>query len=402
MPEKSAEELKARIKELEAQLKQSRKMEVIGTLASGVAHDLNNILSGIVSYPELILMDLPEDSPLKKPIAAIKQSGKKAAVIVQDLLTLARRGVPGASILNLNEIISEIKQSPEFHTLKRRYPDITVVFELEMPIHNIKGSSIHISKSIINLLYNAAEAIEGKGKITVATGNSEIETPSKVYNHTVKPGKYVTVSVRDTGAGISDEDISRIFEPFYTKKIMGRSGTGLGMPVVWGTISDHNGYINVVSMENRGTTFDLYFPVTEERRKQNKPDRDTATHKGNGESILVVDDIPEQREIATAILEKLGYNVASVSSGEKAVEYIEHNHIDLVILDMIMEPGMDGLDTFKEMTRIRPDQKVIIASGYSENDKVKEILSTGRGMYIKKPYSMADIGKAVKEELARK
>ena len=251
-------------KKIEELLRQSQKMELIGTLAGGVAHDLNNILSGIVSYPEIILMDLPEDNPLRKPIMTIKRSGEKAAFIVNDLLTISRRVDSVFEILNLNELLSVLKTSPEFQNIKSGYSDIRTIFELEMPLHNIMGSSVNISKSILYLIDYATESIEGKGRITVSTCNKEIDAPEKGYDQVIEKGKYVTISIMDTGAGISEKDLSRIFEPFYTKKVMGRNGTGLGMPVLRETIKDHKGFIDIQSIEGRGTTFILYFPVTEE------------------------------------------------------------------------------------------------------------------------------------------
>jgi two-component system cell cycle sensor histidine kinase/response regulator CckA len=387
-------------KKIEEQLRQSQKMEAIGNLASGVAHDLNNILSGIVSYPEIILMELPEDSPLRKPINTIKESGERAAVIIQDLLALAGKGSPVSRILNLNDLITDLKRSHDFQRIKRYHPDVKVIFELEIPLPNIKGSSTQISKSILNLISYAAEAIEDRGRITVSTGNVYLDATRKGYREIIKKGNYVTLSIEDTGSGISENDLSRIFEPFYTNKIMGRSGTGLGMPVVWSTIKDHNGYIDIINTEDRGTTFVLYFPVTESGRTE-KISQDVDAIRGKGESILVVDDVFEQREIACIILDKLGYSVSSVSSGEEAIDYLKRNHVDLVVLDMIMAPGIDGLETYKNIIGFKPEQKIIIASGYSETDKIKEIQRLGGSPYVKKPYSMIEIGEAVKEELQK-
>ena len=397
---KKLENLEAENERLKDNLKQSQKMEVIGALASNVAHDLNNILSGIVSYPELILMDLPEGSPLKKPVNTIKQSGERAALIVQDLLTLLRRGAPVTQILNLNDIITELKGSPEFRNIKFNHPGIKIVFELEMPLQNIQGSSNHISKSVINLISNAAESIEGMGKITVSTGSRYMDTPEKGYKRIIEKGQYVTITVDDTGAGISETDLPRIFEPFYTKKVMGRSGTGLEMPVIWGTVQDHKGFIDINTTEGRGTTFTLYFPVTEAKQKE-KISRDINEYNGNGESILVVDDVFEQREIACVILEKLGYSPSSVSSGEEAVDYLHSNHADLVVMDMVMDPGMDGLETCKKIAEFKPEQKIIIASGYSETEKIKDLQNLIGDTYVKKPYTVKEIGKAIKKELQK-
>jgi PAS domain S-box-containing protein len=256
-------------KTMEAQLQRAQKMEAIGTLAGGVAHDLNNILSGLVSYPELILMDLPEDSVLKNPILTIKKSGEKAAAIVQDLLTLARRGVAVTEVVNLNNIISEYLKSPEFDKLKFYQPNIQVETDLDRELLNISGSPVHISKAIMNLVSNAAEAMPHGGYIFISVKNQYIDKPIRGYDD-VAEGDYVVLSISDTGVGISPEDMERIFEPFYTKKIMGRSGTGLGMSVVWGTIKDHKGYIDVKSTEEKGTTFTLYFPVTIEEAVREK------------------------------------------------------------------------------------------------------------------------------------
>jgi CheY-like chemotaxis protein len=373
-------------------------MEAIGTLAGGVAHDLNNILSGIVSYPELLLMDLDKDSPLRDPMLTIQKSGERAAAIVQDLLTLARRGVEATEVVNLNEIVSDYLLSPEHAKLEQIHAGITLEKSLDKNLLNILGSPVHLSKTVMNLISNSTEAMPDGGKIIVSTENRHIDTVKTGYDE-IDKGDYVTLTVIDSGIGIARKDIERIFEPFYTKKIMGRSGTGLGMAVVWGTVKDHRGYIDVKSTEGVGTEITLYFPVT---RKVFAPEAELASIEdiiGNGESILVVDDVEEQRQIASKMLEKLGYTALTVSSGEKAVEYLCDHIIDLVVLDMIMEPGIDGLETYRRILKIRPAQKTIIASGYSESARVKEAQRLGAGIYIKKPYLLQKIGWAIKTEL---
>ena len=387
-------------KKLEDQLQQSRKMETIGILAGGVAHDLNNILSGIISYPELLLLDLPEDSPLRKPLLTIQNSGEKAAVVVQDLLTLARRGVITEEIVNLNSITSEQLKSPEYDKLKSFHLNVDIKTSLEKDLLNIKGSTAHLGKTVFNLISNAAEAMPDGGKVFISTENLYIDRLIKGYDH-VAEGDYVTVTVIDTGIGISEEDLKRIFEPFYTKKVMGRSGSGLGMSVVWGTVKDHNGYIDVESTEGKGTTFTLYFPVTREELPMDEPHPLIEDYIGNGESILVIDDVKEQREIASGMLKKLGYSVTSVSNGEEAIEYMKDNSADLLVLDMIMDPGIDGLETYKEILKLHPKQKAVIASGFTETDRVKEAKKLGAGQYIKKPYILEKIGLAVRNELEK-
>ena len=384
--------------ELQLQLQRAQKMEAIGTLAGGIAHDLNNILSGIVSYPELLLMDLEEDSPLRKPMLTIQKSGQKAAAVVQDLLTLARRGVEPTEVVNLNEIVSDYLLSPEHAKLEQIHNGVTVEKNLDENLLNILGSPVHLSKTVMNLVSNSTEAMPEGGKILVATENRHIDTIKIGYDD-VDKGDYVTLKVIDSGIGIAQQDIERIFEPFYTKKIMGRSGTGLGMAVVWGTVKDHRGFIDITSTEGVGTEITIYFPVTRRAFSTQFEITTIEDIRGNGEFILVVDDVEEQRQIASKMLEKLGYTVLTVSSGEDAVEYLRDHTIDLLVLDMIMEPGIDGLETYQRILEFRPGQKSIIASGYSESARVKEAQRLGAGTYIKKPYLLNKIGRAIKTEL---
>jgi len=384
-------------KKLEAQLQRAQKMEAIGTLAGGVAHDLNNILSGLVSYPELLLMDIPQDSPLRKPILTIKKSGERAAMIVQDLLTLARRGVAVTEVVNLNQVISEYLESPEHEKLRSFHPQVQVETRLEEDELNILGSPVHLEKTVMNLVSNAAEAMPEGGKIFISTENTNIDRPIRGYD-AVNEGDYVSLTVSDAGVGICTEDLERIFEPFYTKKVMGRSGTGLGMAVVWGTVKDHKGYVGVQSSEGEGTKFTLYFPVTREKSARDEISISIEDIMGN-EKILVVDDMVEQRDIASGMLRKLGYSVTSVSSGEEAVEHMKDNSADILVLDMIMDPGMDGLETYKRILEFHPGQKAIIASGFSETKRVKETQRLGAGAYVKKPYLLEKIGMAVRTEL---
>ena len=386
--------------ELRIQLQRAQKMEAIGTLAGGVAHDLNNILSGIVSYPELLLMDLKDDSPLRKPILTIQKSGEKAAAIVQDLLTLARRGVETTEVVNLNSIVSEYLFSPEHARLELNHPNIKIEQNLDQNLLNILGSPVHLSKSVMNLISNAAEAMLDGGHIVITTENRHMDRVKNGFDE-IDKGDYATLVIKDTGIGISPEDMERIFEPFYTKKTMGRSGTGLGMAVVWGAVKDHRGYIDIRSTEGKGTEITLYFPVTRKVFSQEAEMVSIQDFMGKGESILVVDDILEQRQIATEMLEKLGYAVTNLPSGEEAVKYLGNHTTDLLVLDMIMEPGIDGLETYKKILRIHPGQKSIIASGYSESARVKEAQLLGAGTYVKKPYLLEKIGRAIRSELDR-
>jgi CheY-like chemotaxis protein len=253
----------------------------------------------------------------------------------------------------------------------------------------------------MNLVSNASEAMTGGGDISIRTDNRYVDKAVVGYE-TIEKGEYVTLSVSDTGIGISKDDIGRVFEPFYTRKVMGRSGTGLGMAVVWGTIKDHGGYIDVQSKEGEGTTFTLYFPVTRRAIRIENSHISMDSYKGMEETILIVDDEEEQREIASDILEKLGYTVTIAPSGEEAVDFLKSKSVDLIVLDMIMEPGIDGLETFKRILEFRPEQRAIIASGFSETERIKAVQSLGAGQYIKKPYTLEKIGIAVREELDKR
>jgi len=386
--------------ELEEQLQRAQKMKAIGTLAGKVAHDLNNILSGIVSYPDLLLLDLPQGSPLRKPIETIRESGNKAAAIVQDLLTLARRGVSVSEVLNINDIVLDYLRSPECSKLKSFHPLVAIVPRLDDHLLNIMGSPVHLAKTIMNLVSNAAEAMPDGGTIRVCTRNTYVDRPIKGYDR-VAEGDYAVVEVSDAGVGIPAGDFKLIFEPFFTKKKMGRSGTGLGMAVVWGTVKDHKGYIDVHSVEGRGTTLTLYFPVTRKEKAAIENGRPLERLRGSGETILVVDDVKQQREIASAILTQLGYTVRTAASGEEAVDDMKDQCADLLVLDMIMESGIDGLETYRRILRHRPGQRAIITSGYSETERVNDARRLGAGQYLKKPYTIENLGMAVKEELRR-
>jgi len=234
----------------------------------------------------------------------------------------------------------------------------------------------------------------------VQTSNQYLDSPLQGYDQ-IREGDYAVLSISDTGEGIASRDLKRIFEPFYTKKVMGRSGTGLGLAVVWGTVKDHSGYINVQSKEGEGSTFSLYFPVTRDTLPAEAPTVLKSEYLGKGESILVVDDVQEQRNLAQSMLISLNYKVQTVGSGEEAQAYLKTHEADLIVLDMIMEPGMDGLETFERVRAIRPQQKAIIVSGYSESERVKAAKDLGAGTYVRKPYIREKLGLAVRRELDR-
>jgi PAS domain S-box-containing protein len=386
---------------LEERLNRAEKMESLGTLAGGVAHDLNNVLGIVVGYAEMLMDELDEANPMRNDLEKILEGGNRSAAIVQDLLTLARRGVQTKNTVNLNATIMDCQKLPEFEKVFSYNPQIKLQTDLESDLLNIIGSPVHLAKSIINLAANAVEAMPNGGVLKIATANQYLDVPIQGYDN-IREGDYVVLTVSDTGEGIPERDIKRIFEPFYTKKIMGRSGTGLGLAVVWGTIKDHNGYINVESTEGKGTTFTLYFPVTREEIASDQVSVSMSEYMGRGETILVVDDINRQRELASRMLTKLNYSVSNVASGEDAIEYIKTHEVDLLVLDMIMDLGIDGLETYEKILQINPLQRAVIVSGFSESDRVREAQKIGAGAYVPKPYILEHLGMAVRKELDRK
>ena len=383
-------------KSTEEKLHRAEKMEAIGLMASGIAHDLNNILSGIISYPELLLMRLPEDSKLRQPITLIKESGLRAAAVVADLLTVARDAAKVRVFTDINTLILEYLQSPEAVNLQKIKPDIVITTSLSPNLPKVCCSPTHVNKCIMNLVMNATEAFSTFGEIKVSS--SVLSLPNDSLPEVILPsGDYVVVTVEDNGSGISAEDLIHIFEPFYTKKKMGHSGTGIGLTVVWNCMEDHGGVVRVKSDKGKGTTFTLLFPLGggETECHAGISAGEVTVFQGEGETILVVDDEVHQRDIAIQILAELGCQAKAVNSGDAAIAYVKEHKVDLLLLDMMMEPGIDGCETFAEIVKIYPEQKAIIVSGYAESESVKRALDLGAASFLKKPYTMEQLGTLV-------
>jgi PAS domain S-box-containing protein len=384
-------------KKLEDRVFRSKRMESIGLMAGGVAHDLNNILAGIIGYPELLLKTLPENSTLRESLEAILESGQRAAMVVADLLTVARGVAVAKEVRNLHELIEEYLSSPEQKKLDALYADIVYECRLEATQADIFCSPLHIKKCLMNLITNAAEAVVEQGIIRIITSNKIVDK-QKTLEHEIAAGEYVVLCVEDTGSGIPEKDLQHIFEPFYTKKVMGRSGTGLGLAVVWNTVQDHESKIFVTSDE-KGTQFHVYFPVNRKKTTvlpENRQEKKTAEQSG---TILIIDDEPQLRDLAVRMLQPIGYTVDSVCSGELAIKYILEKPVDLIAIDMQMEPGMNGYETYREIIKIYPDQKAIIVSGFSDSKDVKAALKLGANGFIKKPYTTEQLRQAVKNAL---
>ncbi|MDO8669884.1 MAG: response regulator, partial [Dehalococcoidia bacterium] len=375
---------------LEEQISRSKRLEVAGQIAGQVAHDFNKLLTPMTAYPELIRMELPASHAVLRYLDLIENSALQMAAINEDLLTLSRRGHFNQEPLALNNLVKQaLAQMHE--------PPNTLIVDLDLApdLLPVKGSAAQLLRVIANLVTNARDAMIDMGELMVKTGNVYLDKDQLGFGR-ITVGEYVRLQVQDTGCGMSPETIQRIFEPFYTTKVTDRRrGTGLGLSVVQSIVEDHGGLVDVVSRLGIGSTFSLYFPIC---REAVKVVPGVEVQRG-GETILVVDDDALQLEVDRTLLTGLGYTVNAVASGEKAVAYLRDQPVDLVLLDMIMPGGMDGLETYEAIRKLRPAQRVIIVSGYAESDRVKAVQALGAGAFLPKPINLQKLAKAVRDEL---
>jgi len=383
--------------ELQRRLHRSRQMESLGLLAGGVAHDLNNILSGLVTYPDFLLMGLSSEDRMFKPLQIIAESGSRAAAVVKDLLTITRASATSKTTVNLNDLVRDHLQSPEFRILGDDHAGVVVEEDLAGEPLLVVGSDGHLRKAVTNLVFNAAEACEGKGRVTVRTRRRSLDRPRTGFER-IEPGDYVVLTVKDDGAGIAEQDLERIFEPFYSRKVLGRSGTGLGLTVVWNTVRDHQGFIDIES-DPTGTVFHLYLPASTESVLKTATRLSLDELKGHGESVLIIDDEEQQRVIVSGMLGKLGYVARAVPSGADALTALAEEPADLLILDMIMPGSWGGAETYRRILAEHPGQRAIIASGFAETDDVRAAMAAGAGAFLHKPYSLEQLAVAIRNEL---
>lgn len=388
-----------RERELQEKLARSERLESLGILAGGVAHDLNNILGPLVTYPDILLKKLsPDQDGIRKILNRMRDSAIKAAGVIRNLLTLGRRGNISLSPIDLNLLLADYFESFDFQDLKQRIPHVRLREEFDPNLGAINASAHHLTQVIMNLVINAHEAMSSPGELLVETRLVELTEPLSGYQ-TIEPGRYARLRIQDTGDGIPADKLGRIFEPFFTEKEMGASGSGLGLAVVYGVMQDLNGRIDVRSTEGEGACFYLYIPCMNEPAAP--VEEEPQPLLGGAQRVLVVDDLEEQREVASIALESMGYTVETAVHGHQALEILEKRTFDIVILDMIMEPEFDGLDTYREIIRNYPGQKCIIASGYAESERVKQAMQEGVGAYVPKPYTVEAIGTAISKELDR-
>jgi two-component system, cell cycle sensor histidine kinase and response regulator CckA len=379
-------------KKLETQLLHAQKMESIGTLAGGVAHDFNNLLMGILGNASLMMADIDPNHPHYEKLKSIEHQVRSGSALNQQLLGFARGGKYEVKPSDLNDLV--VQSSDMFG---RTHKEIIIHRLFEEDLAPVEMDCSQIEQVLINLYVNAWQAMPGGGTLSLETRNVLLDQQTADI-HSVQPGRYVRVSVTDTGIGMDEATQERIFDPFFTTKEMGH-GTGLGLASVYGIISNHNGFITVRSEVDRGSTFTIYLPSCDGVVEKSIEGSDIV-QRGSGR-ILVVDDQDVIIDVTISMLKGLGYDVISATNGYDAITIYEgqKDQINLVILDMIM-PMMSGGDTFERLRQINPDVKIILSSGYSVDGQAKEILDRGCSGFIQKPFTMLTLSQKIQEILS--
>lgn len=382
-------------KHLEAQLLHAQKMEAVGRLAGGIAHDLNNILQAVSGYTQLLLLKRKTNDPDYTRLKAIEHSSQRAAELTTQLLTFSRKVESNQRQVDLNHEVVQVST-----LLERTIPKmISIELHLADDLRTINADTAQLEQIMMNLGVNANDAMPDGGKLIFQTENIALgEEYWKPFQ--IKPGNYILLSVSDTGCGMDAKTVEHIFEPFYTTKELGK-GTGLGLSIVYGIVKSHDGHITCYSKPDEGTTFRLYFPVLEAKSREERAERkEEEKIVGGSETILMVDDEKTLLDLGHDMLGEHGYTTISAETGEKAIEIYktEQDRIDLVILDIGM-PGMGGYKCLKELLKIDPDIRVIIATGYSADATVKELQEAGAKDFIGKPYQLNKMLKKVREVL---
>jgi len=382
------------LREMEFKLNHASKMEAVGTLAGGIAHDFNNLLMGIQGYASLMMLNLEANHPHYEGLKAIEDQVKSAADLTRQLLGFARGGRYQVKPANLNHIVE--KTSSLFG---RTHKEIIICRMLQKDLWTVNVDQGQMEQVLINLYLNAMQAMPGGGELTLVSGNTVLEE-REARLQDIRPGRYVRLSITDTGVGMDEKTRARIFDPFFTTKKMGR-GTGLGLAMVYGIIRGHDGMIDVVSEVGHGSTFTIYLPASDQKPMLAEKKESEAFIRGT-ETVLLVDDERTILKVGQGLLEAMGYRVLSVSSGQAAIAaYLEkRGQIDLIILDMVM-PGISGGEAFDRLREVDPDVKILLASGYSVEGEAQKILDRGCSGFIQKPFQTGSLSRKIREVLDR-
>jgi len=400
-------------KRLEVQSRHAQKMEALGQLASGLSHDFNNLLSAMQGYLQLILVDIDEDSLLYKDVMQIKIAIDRGTGLTKRLRYFAREASGDREPLNLNEIISET-----YELIKHTFPpEIAIELQLQSNLWIIDADPSQLGQVLLNLCVNARDAILEKHiqsfsgssilefkkeTIVIETKNIKLDEKSADCFLKAKPGKHVRLRVVDSGIGMTNEILERLFEPFFSTK-KSKQGTGLGLYIIYGIIERHGGFIDVCSEKGQGSTFGIYFPVSTSKAKKSKAEKKIPTMTSRNETVLVVDDETQLRDVMIRLLERCGYNVLAAENGINAISIFsdQQDNIDLVILDMIM-PEMGGKECFHRLREINPGIKVLLNTGFTADDSAHEMLKDGVIDVVEKPFDIYKLSRAVEKALHRK
>jgi PAS domain S-box-containing protein len=376
---------------LEAQLQHAQKMEAVGTMAGGIAHDFNNLLMGIQGLTSLLMFDIDPAHPHVEHLKEIEDCVKSAADLTKQILGFARGGKYEVKPTDLNELIESNSQM-----FGRTQKEILIYKEYQKFVWTVEVDQGQIGQVLMNIFVNAWQAMPNGGALSIATANITLDA-NYVKPFQLAPGRYVKLSVTDTGLGMDENIQKRIFEPFFTTKEMGR-GTGLGLATVYGIIKNHGGFIEVNSRKGEGTTFNIYLPATEVEVVEEKR-ADEKLVRGS-ETVLFVDDEDLIIDVGEQILKRMGYTVFVARSGREALEIFskKKDDIDMVILDMIM-PDMSGGEAYDRLCEIHPDIKVLLSSGYSLRGQARNILARGCKGFIQKPFNMRELSHKLREVL---
>ncbi|WP_158269575.1 ATP-binding protein [Desulfonatronum sp. SC1] len=380
---------------LQGQLLQAQKMESLGILAGGVAHDFNNLLQIMGGKIEVLLHTNPGGDFEAKHLRTVSKSIDRATALVRQLLVFGSKTEPQMQHIDLGQELKEIAGMLE--------GTIPASIRVELGIQNdtwsVSADPVQIEQIILNLTKNAVDAMPAGGRLAVETHNVTLDEEFVRSHMGAKPGRYVLLTVADTGVGIEPEVLRHVFDPFFTTKEVGK-GTGLGLASVYGIVKAHGGYIQCASQRGQGTIFSVYLPVADQGREAKCDEPRKAISKGGNETILVVDDEPEIRELTLEALESFGYVVQCAASGEQALDVYQRDgkFIDLVLLDLSM-PGMGGCECLQALLRLDPSAKVLIISGNAAKCQSKDLLLSGAKGFLGKPYHLRDLEAKVSEVL---
>ncbi|MCL4234813.1 MAG: response regulator, partial [Deltaproteobacteria bacterium] len=379
---------------LEEQLRAAAKMEAIGRLAGGVAHDFNNILTSIRGYAELLLRSVREEDPMAEDLQEITKAADRAASLTQQLLAFSRKQIIEPRVIDLNDVIENSARM-----LKRMIgEDVDLIWVPDAHLTPVRVDPVQMEQVLINLAVNARDAMPDGGRLTIATANAAVDRDYASRNADASPGMYVMMSVRDTGHGMSDEVRERIFEPFFTTKEQGK-GTGLGLATVYGIARQNGGFITVDSQPGAGSDFRFYLPAASEPAHAPKsPESPTAA--GGAEAILVVEDEDAVRRLAKRVLERNGYRVIEAASGDEALAVGDDVAIDLVLTDVVM-PHMNGRQLVEKLLARRPGLRVVFMSGYTEDAIARHGVLEDGTAFLQKPFTAADLARKIREALDR-